>query len=309
VDLIPACSLLVRSEVCRKVGPWDARFPLYWGDTDWCARVLREGYRVCCHEDSRAWHREWEAVQRGFGAPDFARDHLRGALLFFLRYAPGGRLDGVRHLILRAHAYAALEHLTLREELGRAWVEAVEDVLRGSFLEKDFARSQRAPLADLEELLDGLAPTLGRSPRVLLNQIGDPALARRVREACARRFDAVRWEELPRRDAARRGWSEYRCTRFDQVPALVRCLATRDLEPHALRPGRRPPHAPARRLGSRPDRREPPGAGPVGRRRHGAPRAQGGLGGPAAGQAPLRAPAGGRGGHRPDRGGGTPGSG
>jgi hypothetical protein len=231
VDLIPACSLLTRSDICRRLGPWDARFPLYWGDTDWCARVLRDGHRVCCHRKSRVWHRDWASVQRGFGAPDFIRDHLRGALLFHLRYSPKGASGGVRHLLLRSYLNAALEHLTLRHDFSRAYIEAVDDVLRGSFLDRDFARTEQSLRPALETLIDSLAPRLGSRPRVLLNQMGDQALVSRVRDAFERRLGVIRWEEIPRKEPSRKGWSEYRCLRPELVPEVMRRLPAALLRP------------------------------------------------------------------------------
>lgn len=209
VDLVPACSMLTRASLYAEVGMWDLRFPLYWGDTDWCARVLRAGQRVCCAVDSRAWHRDWSSVVRGFGAATFIRDHVRGALLFHLRHDPLGSLAATRRLILKTSVKAALERLTMRHGYARAYAGAVRDLLRGRF-PRDFGNTGDEPVpTPLEALVASLAPRLPPRPVILLNQVGDEARRARLRAVFERHIADIQWREIAPQ-ALGDEWSEYR---------------------------------------------------------------------------------------------------
>jgi GT2 family glycosyltransferase len=196
VELIPACSSLTRAGLCRKLGPWDERFWLYWGDTDWCARVLREGFRVCCQPQSRAWHRDWSHTRMDFGSPFMIHDDVRGGLLFNLRHSPGHSLAGVRRLMLKSALKGALESLTARPGFGTAQERAVEDFLSGRFDEGGpSAWSESAKPQPVDVVCAGLRDRLPEQPRILLNRI-DPARAAAIRAAFAAVFPRARFSEL-----------------------------------------------------------------------------------------------------------------
>lgn len=204
-DLIAACSLLVRTQLCRDVGLWDERYWVYWGDTDWCQRALRGGYRVCGHLRSRAWHRDWANTLRTFQGPSALYDELRGALLFNVRHAPDGSLSGVRRLILKSYAKAALEHLTARPFFGQAVEAAVDDFLHGRFERKRYDPGYRAhPPLPLEEQCAQLARELPPRPSIVLAEIGDPRLRQRIRAAFDHHCPGVRWLEIAPRPRERR---------------------------------------------------------------------------------------------------------
>lgn len=210
VDLVPACSMLTRASLYARIGYWDTRFPLYWGDTDWCARVLRAGNRVCCDASSRVWHRDWSHVRRGFGATVFIRDHIRGGLLFYLRHDPQGSLRGTRRLMLKTYLRAALECLTLRQGYRQAYLGAVDDVLAGRF-ERRITQPQGEPaLQSLERLATELSRVTERRhrPRILLNQLTDETQKQRIKTAMARHFDAIEWLEIAPDKVEE--WAEYR---------------------------------------------------------------------------------------------------
>jgi hypothetical protein len=220
VDLVPACSMLTRASLYPRVGYWDTRFPLYWGDTDWCARVLRDGNRVCCDVSSRVWHRDWSNVIRGFGAPVFIRDHIRGGLLFYLRHDP-------QHWVR-----AALECLTLRQGYRRAYLGAVDDLLAGRFERRITQPEGEPPLQNLERLGIELSRVTARRrrPRILLNQLTDEAQKQRIKNTLARHFDAIEWLEIAPDPAGE--WAEYRAFKPAHIIAhLGRMLAgMRDID-------------------------------------------------------------------------------
>lgn len=133
VELIAACSLLIRTAVYKKIGLWDERFWVYWGDTDWCQRVLHDGWKVCGHFKSRVWHRDWANTQRNFHAPTVLYDDLRGGLLFNIRHNPDKSLAGAQRLILKSFLKGGLEFLTMRSYFTAAYFKAVNDFMKGNF--------------------------------------------------------------------------------------------------------------------------------------------------------------------------------
>lgn len=212
VDLIAACSMLTRASVYAEVGVWDNRFPLYWGDTDWCARVLRSGARVCCTPQSRVWHRDWSQVPRGFGAGSFIRDHLRGGLLYFLRHDPEGFGRGARRLMLKTYLRAALERLTLREPYAAAYEQAAEELLRGRF-DRSFQRPPpgRQP-GELGDVLATLKTRLPANPRIVMNQIAGRERSEALQASIAEQLPGASWQVI-KGDEKARVWSEYRAFR------------------------------------------------------------------------------------------------
>lgn len=230
-DLIPACSLLVRASLCRDIGLWDERFWVYWGDTDWCQRALRRGYRVCGHTKSRAWHRDWANTARTFQGASALYDELRGALLFNLRHAPEGSLRGVRRLVLKSYAKAALEHLTTRPFFSTAVEAAIDDALNGRFERKRYDPGYRlsAPVA-IEDLCRRLAAELPAHPSVVIAEIEDPLLVQRIKDAFASCCTGIHWEEIaPRRRGKRDDFTtDYRgFLRHDLRQLLARLVRNR----------------------------------------------------------------------------------
>jgi|APLak6261659120_1056016.scaffolds.fasta_scaffold00064_7 GT2 family glycosyltransferase len=219
VDLIPACSMLTRATLYQRIGLWDARFPLYWGDTDWCARVLHDGSRVCCDVRSRVWHRDWSYVIRGFGASVFIRDHIRGGLLFYLRHNPLHSLHSIRRFIIKTHFKAALERLTLRQGFRRAYLAAIEDVLVGRFDKQITLPEGEPPLQSLDRIGAELRRIVTeRRPRILLNQIADEDQKWRIKSVMSGYFDTIDWFEIAP-DQSGGKWAEYRVFKPGQLLA------------------------------------------------------------------------------------------
>lgn len=59
VDIVSACSMLVRWAAVEGVGFWDDRFFIYCDDADWCLRIKRAGWRVVCALDAVVYHTPW----------------------------------------------------------------------------------------------------------------------------------------------------------------------------------------------------------------------------------------------------------
>lgn len=207
VDLIAACSLMVRSEPCRKLGLWDSKLRLYWGDTDWCARFKAAGYRVVCVPTSKAWHRDWTATHRGFFMPAYAHDHVRGALLFLVRHDPAHSLRSARRLILKFYLRAALEQLTMRLGFARAYEFAVTDFLAGSFESRDFeSLTGTSLLPKVEDIVAELAHVVPKASCALIQGIDEPSRQAAVKAALEGRFANIQCSIEEPRPGGAAGW-------------------------------------------------------------------------------------------------------
>lgn len=56
VDYLTGCAMLVKRDVINKIGPLDTDYFLYFEETDWCARMIRAGYRLLYIPDAIVWH-------------------------------------------------------------------------------------------------------------------------------------------------------------------------------------------------------------------------------------------------------------
>lgn len=67
LDHVIGASLLVRNSAVRDVGPIDESYFLYREETDWCIRMRRNGWRLCCSPQAEVWHRQSHSI--GFKSP------------------------------------------------------------------------------------------------------------------------------------------------------------------------------------------------------------------------------------------------
>ena len=78
VEWISGCAILVRKAVIEQAGMLDARFFIYWEETEWCIRTARNGWQIIHVPQARIWHK---GVQRDYQPkPSFTyygtRNHL-----------------------------------------------------------------------------------------------------------------------------------------------------------------------------------------------------------------------------------------
>ncbi len=57
VDFLPGCALLIKRKTWETVGPFDARFFLYWEEVDWCVRARRAHYELLLVPKAKMWHK------------------------------------------------------------------------------------------------------------------------------------------------------------------------------------------------------------------------------------------------------------
>lgn len=85
VEWISGCAILVRRAVIEQVGVLDARFFIYWEETDWCMRAAKAGWRIVQVPTARLWHK---GVQRNYRpGPAVTYYSTRNRLLLLAKHA------------------------------------------------------------------------------------------------------------------------------------------------------------------------------------------------------------------------------
>jgi len=99
VDYVAGAVMLMTRSLVNRIGLWDERFaPVYFDDTEYCARARRYGFRVVCNRDVVAMHRISQTVNATRKASERARIYHRNRLLF-IKENFGGPGHAVRALI------------------------------------------------------------------------------------------------------------------------------------------------------------------------------------------------------------------
>ncbi|ODS39742.1 MAG: glycosyl transferase [Candidatus Altiarchaeales archaeon WOR_SM1_79] len=56
VDYLTGCAMLVKKKTIDEIGLLDTGYFLYFDETDWCARMIRAGYKLIYVPDAIVWH-------------------------------------------------------------------------------------------------------------------------------------------------------------------------------------------------------------------------------------------------------------
>lgn len=90
VDYLSGCAMLVKREAMDRVGLLDTGYFLYFEETDWCARMIRAGYRLIYIPDAIVWHVVSGSIDNiDFKLMYMSRNRIRFALKNFdLSYIP-----------------------------------------------------------------------------------------------------------------------------------------------------------------------------------------------------------------------------
>jgi len=64
VDRVTGCSMLVRRDVCDKVGIFDEQFFIYVEEVDWCVRARKPGFKCIFVPSSVVYHKQSISVSR-----------------------------------------------------------------------------------------------------------------------------------------------------------------------------------------------------------------------------------------------------
>ncbi|ABZ83343.1 glycosyl transferase, group 2 family protein, putative [Heliomicrobium modesticaldum Ice1] len=172
-DYVPACSVMLRADVLRKVGLMDEGCFIYWDDVEWFYRMRRLGRRVVAFAGSKAWHKMGAAVRKNtFATYYFWRNRIH----FFARALDGGTLERFAEALCAELAQAAFfseykgQHNTVK-----TLFMAVADALTGT-------RGQAGPerIFERESEQNRLAEVFQATEQVVLLDCGDIRVLREI---------------------------------------------------------------------------------------------------------------------------------
>lgn len=84
-DMVPACSIMMRTQDVRTVGIMREEYFIYWDDGDWCLRFKAAGLKTAAIRASRVWHKRAATTM----TTNFQRYYSRrNKLDMFLRHVP-----------------------------------------------------------------------------------------------------------------------------------------------------------------------------------------------------------------------------
>jgi GT2 family glycosyltransferase len=82
-DFITGCCMLIRREVCERIGLLDDSYFLYYEDVDFCTRARREGYGILYQPGAVIYHKISRATS--WDSPVYIYFNLRNKLFFLHR--------------------------------------------------------------------------------------------------------------------------------------------------------------------------------------------------------------------------------
>jgi hypothetical protein len=85
VQHAPACCLLIRDEVFKRIGFMDARYFVYVEDTDFCYRAMRAGLTITYLPEARVLHKA-HSLTGGLFSPFMMRYTTRNRTYFMLKH-------------------------------------------------------------------------------------------------------------------------------------------------------------------------------------------------------------------------------
>ena len=97
-DSVPACSLMVRTSVVKKIGVMPEENFLYWDDTEWGYLCNLAGYKVVCYGKSKALHAMGAKKESENTFPTYYG--WRNWILFFIKYTPVEKFEEMTRMFL-----------------------------------------------------------------------------------------------------------------------------------------------------------------------------------------------------------------
>lgn len=119
-DYVPACALIVRTSLVKKIGFLPEKNFIYYDDIEWCMRCREAGYRVAANNQAKVWHKGGAEVD----TTTFSVYYLnRNKTDFFMRYLPVGHdsTDEAKEKAIRQQAEIILEDMFQGLYVCRRW--------------------------------------------------------------------------------------------------------------------------------------------------------------------------------------------
>jgi GT2 family glycosyltransferase len=88
-DFASGCAIFFSRSILKRVGLLDPRYFIYWEDTDWSMRALRNHCRIFVVPQAKIWHSESQSFQDASGRIAFHYYHSRNRLLWIEKNLKG----------------------------------------------------------------------------------------------------------------------------------------------------------------------------------------------------------------------------
>jgi hypothetical protein len=134
VDWVSGCALMIRADVVAQIGLIDARYFIYYEESDWCCRAREAGFRIFYVPQARMWHK----IEPGKQAVSARHVYLmtRNRLLFVRKRGAGW--PAIFFLIVTENlrtvgAWTVWKRHRDKRPMRRAMLRGVSDFLAGRF--------------------------------------------------------------------------------------------------------------------------------------------------------------------------------
>lgn len=137
-DYIEGSAMLVKRKVFNDIGLMDARYFIYWEETDFCTRAKMEGYSLYICPESAIWHKGGKAIG-GWCTPFTTYYMIRNQLLYFSKLFKINNNIRLRVVsgLFRLVAASAFHRRKNIISFVVAYLFAIWDFYRGKFGESD----------------------------------------------------------------------------------------------------------------------------------------------------------------------------
>lgn len=113
LDYVCGCALFAKVEIFKKIGFFDARFFLFWEESDFCFRAKRAGYKIRLCPQAKLWHK----VSASFtgGKPHTTYYWWRNRLLWLEKNVSRKEFFQILFLTIFPQTFKLLRHFLIKK--------------------------------------------------------------------------------------------------------------------------------------------------------------------------------------------------
>ena len=175
-DAVPACALMIRTSLVKKIGVMPEENFLYWDDTEWCMRCKEAGYKVASVGAAAACHAMGAKKEDVNTFPTYYA--WRNWIVFFLNHIPKEQIDDMAEVFLGSIFEIAYMGLYRNEpNKTKTVMAAMDDALHGTM-----GKAGDDRIFDLEFTYDGLEKVIANKRKVQIEINEYPLFAEALEE-------------------------------------------------------------------------------------------------------------------------------
>ncbi len=165
-DYVPACSMMVRTDVVRKVGVMSEENFIYWDDMEWGYRFRQAGWKVAAYGKAKVWHK---AGGRNAGNTFIHYYMWRNRIHFFLSVLAKEERDRFADTILE-EMFRMIYSVNLKGETNiiKTLMYAFDDAVHGVR-----GKAAEGKILERPQVRDRLEELLGECKSILILFNGD----------------------------------------------------------------------------------------------------------------------------------------